>query len=134
MQGFDINADKNYSQEELGIILITCPDVPENKLIPLVKKLIQKSYPNLPAYDDVFEIYQQLSRLDVEALARMFFDLLNNESLRRLIKSYITEKQFPDEYIKNEILYFILESLYQAPPKQLNIEEIINYIKKLDIK
>ena len=132
--GIRITDDETNTSEDLSTILAVCSDVSEQELISLAKKLIKESYQNLPNYDEVFKIYQQLLKLDIKALANLYYELSSNESIKEIIKQYITEKQFSDEYIKNEILYFILDSLYQVPPKQLIKEEIINYIKKLDLK
>lgn len=136
--GIGIVDDETNTTEDLSVILVVCSDIQEQELVILAKKLMKESYPNLPSYDDIFEIYQQLLNLDIEALAILYNELSNDEQIKEIIEHLLDDnkrniKQFSDEYTKNEILYFILESLYKTPPRQLTKEGIINYIKKLDL-
>ena len=84
--GIGIVDDETNTTEDLSVILVVCSDIQEQELVILAKKLMKESYPNLPSYDDIFEIYQQLLNLHIEVFYYFFY--LFNKPIESQVISY----------------------------------------------
>jgi hypothetical protein len=120
------NWEQTLSLKDIGIPLLC--DVPKEKLLPALQEVLDKFHPDLLSFKEAQKIYEDLSRLDIKILAEFCKSISLNKDLVRIIDENLEGNIF--DFRKEDILFFILESLYKIP-KEIAKEKVNNLLNTL---
>jgi hypothetical protein len=101
-------------------------DVPKEKLLPALQEVLDKFHPNLLSLEEARKTYEDLSKLDIKILVEFYKYISFNEDVVKMLDENLRKNQF--DFKKEDILFFILESLYKIP-KDIAKEKVNNLLK-----
>jgi hypothetical protein len=120
----DKNWEQTFSLKDIGMPILC--DVPKEKLLPALQEVLDKFHPNLLSLEEARKIYEDLSKLDIKILVEFYKSVSFNEDVIKMLDENLKKNQF--EFKKEDILFFILESLYKIP-KDIAKEKVNNLLK-----
>lgn len=100
------NWRETISTTEMGNVLTA--DIPRDELLPLVREIVKKSYPDHLSFEEAEQFYVTLLTLTTPLLHKLLFHFLSKKEIVEVIKK--SPKEFED---KKYLLGFFLEELYR---------------------